>query len=88
MPGKAAVTVTLPVQTSSPAAAAAPHKSFPFVIKKIMDIPPPNILEEGDDGKTPTMPSPQNWSSAFRFVAAPCHSLVTKPFEMCNNNLV
>ncbi|XP_029014546.2 LOW QUALITY PROTEIN: TEF transcription factor, PAR bZIP family member b [Betta splendens] len=28
---------------------AAPQKSFPFVIKKIMDIPPPNILEEGDD---------------------------------------
>uniref|UniRef100_A0A8C5G7B6 TEF transcription factor, PAR bZIP family member b n=1 Tax=Gouania willdenowi TaxID=441366 RepID=A0A8C5G7B6_GOUWI len=25
--------------------------SFPFVLKKIMDIPPPNILEEGDDEK-------------------------------------
>jgi len=25
------------------------QKSFPFVLKKIMDIPPPNILEEGDD---------------------------------------
>ncbi|XP_015243415.1 PREDICTED: thyrotroph embryonic factor isoform X1 [Cyprinodon variegatus] len=42
MPGKAAVSVALP-------AAAAPHKSYPFVLKKIMDIPPPNILEEGDD---------------------------------------
>uniref|UniRef100_A0A3Q2PXZ6 TEF transcription factor, PAR bZIP family member b n=1 Tax=Fundulus heteroclitus TaxID=8078 RepID=A0A3Q2PXZ6_FUNHE len=45
MPGNAAVTVALP------AAAAAPQKSYPFVLKKIMDIPPPNILEEGDDGK-------------------------------------
>ncbi|XP_012708423.1 TEF transcription factor, PAR bZIP family member b isoform X1 [Fundulus heteroclitus] len=43
MPGNAAVTVALP------AAAAAPQKSYPFVLKKIMDIPPPNILEEGDD---------------------------------------
>lgn len=46
MPGKAEVTVALP-------AAAAPQKSYPFVLKKIMDIPPPNILEEGDDGKLP-----------------------------------
>lgn len=30
---------------------SGPQKSFPFVLKKIMDIPPPNILEEGDDGK-------------------------------------
>lgn len=44
MPGKAAVTVALP-------GAAAPQKSYPFVLKKIMDIPPPNILEDGDDGK-------------------------------------
>uniref|UniRef100_A0A3Q3VWM8 BZIP domain-containing protein n=1 Tax=Mola mola TaxID=94237 RepID=A0A3Q3VWM8_MOLML len=36
MPGKAAVT-------------EAPQKSCPFVLKKMMDIPPPNILEEGDD---------------------------------------
>uniref|UniRef100_A0A3B3XKS5 BZIP domain-containing protein n=1 Tax=Poecilia mexicana TaxID=48701 RepID=A0A3B3XKS5_9TELE len=44
MPGKAEVAVALP-------AAAAPQKSYPFVLKKIMDIPPPNILDEGDDGK-------------------------------------
>uniref|UniRef100_A0A3B3VT27 TEF transcription factor, PAR bZIP family member b n=1 Tax=Poecilia latipinna TaxID=48699 RepID=A0A3B3VT27_9TELE len=31
--------------------APAPQKSYPFVLKKIMDIPPPNILDEGDDGK-------------------------------------
>uniref|UniRef100_A0A3P9PWF2 TEF transcription factor, PAR bZIP family member b n=1 Tax=Poecilia reticulata TaxID=8081 RepID=A0A3P9PWF2_POERE len=42
MPGKAEVAVALP-------AAAAPPKSYPFVLKKIMDIPPPNILDEGDD---------------------------------------
>ncbi|XP_027897496.1 TEF transcription factor, PAR bZIP family member b isoform X2 [Xiphophorus couchianus] len=42
MPGKAEVAVALP-------AAAAPQESYPFVLKKIMDIPPPNILEEGDD---------------------------------------
>uniref|UniRef100_A0A096M272 TEF transcription factor, PAR bZIP family member b n=1 Tax=Poecilia formosa TaxID=48698 RepID=A0A096M272_POEFO len=42
MPGKAEVAVALP-------AAAAPQKSYPFVLKKIMDIPPPNILDEGDD---------------------------------------
>ncbi|XP_061604411.1 TEF transcription factor, PAR bZIP family member b [Phyllopteryx taeniolatus] len=47
MPGKAAVAVSLqPDTTVDP---AAKNKSFPFVIKKIMDIPPPNILEEGDD---------------------------------------
>ncbi|XP_077414872.1 TEF transcription factor, PAR bZIP family member b isoform X3 [Vanacampus margaritifer] len=44
---KAAVAVALlPDITVDP---AAKQKSFPFVIKKIMDIPPPNILEEGDD---------------------------------------
>ncbi|XP_036944681.1 TEF transcription factor, PAR bZIP family member b isoform X2 [Acanthopagrus latus] len=47
MPGKAVVTVAL--QPSGNDATAAPQKSFPFVLKKIMDIPPPNILEEGDD---------------------------------------
>lgn len=49
MPGKAAMAVEL--QPSDNAAAAAPQKSFPFVLKKIMDIPPPNILEEGEDGE-------------------------------------
>ncbi|XP_056262966.1 TEF transcription factor, PAR bZIP family member b [Pseudoliparis swirei] len=47
MPGKAAVTVAL--QSGDKVAPTAPRKSFPFVLKKIMDIPPPNILEEGDD---------------------------------------
>lgn len=49
MPGKAAVPAAL--QPSGNAVPAAPQKSFPFVLKKIMDIPPPIILEEGDDGK-------------------------------------
>lgn len=48
MPGKAAVTVAL--QPSGDATPAAPQKSCPFVLKKVMDIPPPNILEEGEDG--------------------------------------
>ncbi|XP_076006236.1 TEF transcription factor, PAR bZIP family member b isoform X2 [Genypterus blacodes] len=48
MPGKTAVAVAL-LQPSAKDAKATPHKSFPFVLKKIMDIPPPNILEEGDD---------------------------------------
>ncbi|KAK7939401.1 hypothetical protein WMY93_002727 [Mugilogobius chulae] len=47
MPGKAAVTVA--IKPSSPASTAGSQKSFPFALKKIMDIPPPNILEEGDD---------------------------------------
>lgn len=47
MSGKAAVTGALQPNSG----AAAPQKSCPFVLKKIMDIPPPNILEEGDDGK-------------------------------------
>lgn len=47
MAGKAAVTAALQPTTVK----AAPQKAFPFVLKKIMDIPPPNILEEGDDGK-------------------------------------
>ncbi|XP_029293510.1 TEF transcription factor, PAR bZIP family member b isoform X1 [Cottoperca gobio] len=47
MSGKAAVTVVL--KPSGNESTAAPQKSFPFVLKKIMDIPPPNILEEGDD---------------------------------------
>lgn len=45
MPGKA--TIALAIQQST----AGPQKPVPFVLKKIMDIPPPNILEEGDDGK-------------------------------------
>lgn len=53
MSGKAAVTVAL--QPNGTAAATASEKSCPFVLKKIMDIPPPNILEEGDDGKTKTL---------------------------------
>lgn len=54
MSGKAAVAVGLQPGGNANVAAAAPQKSFPFVLKKIMDIPPPNILEEGDDGKTET----------------------------------
>lgn len=50
MPGKAAVTLAL--QPGGAVATATPQKSFPFVLKKIMDIPPPNILAEGEDGKT------------------------------------
>lgn len=49
MPGKAAVALAL--QPSLSVAPSAPQNSFPFVLKKIMDIPPPNILEEGDEGK-------------------------------------
>lgn len=49
MPGEAAVEVVL--EASDTVIRAAPLKSFPFVIKKIMDIPPPNILDEGEDGK-------------------------------------
>ena len=45
MAEKATVDGTLELKCS-------PQKSFPFVLKKIMDIPPPNILDEGDDGKT------------------------------------
>ncbi|XP_051243453.1 LOW QUALITY PROTEIN: TEF transcription factor, PAR bZIP family member b [Dicentrarchus labrax] len=48
MPGKAAVTVALQ-PSGKGVITAAPQKSFPFALKKIMDIPPPNILEEGDD---------------------------------------
>ncbi|TDH02636.1 hypothetical protein EPR50_G00154660 [Perca flavescens] len=47
MSGKAAVTVAL--KPSGNVVKADPQKSYPFVLKKIMDIPPPNILEEGDD---------------------------------------
>uniref|UniRef100_A0A3P9KF07 Thyrotroph embryonic factor n=1 Tax=Oryzias latipes TaxID=8090 RepID=A0A3P9KF07_ORYLA len=47
MPGKAAVTLAL--QPGGTVATATPQKSFPFVLKKIMDIPPPNILAEGED---------------------------------------
>lgn len=47
MPGKAAVTVA--IKAGGNTVTTAPQKSFPFVLKKIMDIPPPNILEEGDD---------------------------------------
>lgn len=50
MPGKAAVTVSLQPSDNA-ATTAASQKSCPFVLKKIMEIPPPNILEEGDDGK-------------------------------------
>lgn len=47
MPGKAAVTVAM--KPGGNTVTTTPQKSFPFVLKKIMDIPPPNILEEGDD---------------------------------------
>lgn len=40
MPGQALVTVAI-----------GPQKSSGFVLKKIMNIPPPNILEDQDDGK-------------------------------------
>lgn len=50
MSAKAAVTVAL--QPKGNASPTASEKSGSFVLKKIMDIPPPNILEEGDDGKT------------------------------------
>lgn len=50
MSGKAAVTVAL--QPGGDAVTTASEKSGPFVLKKIMALPPPNILEEGDDGKT------------------------------------
>ncbi|MEQ2164723.1 hypothetical protein GOODEAATRI_009684 [Goodea atripinnis] len=59
MPGKAAVTVPLP-------AAAAPQKSCPFVLKKIMDIPPPNILEEGDDGVSASL-TPAIWEKTIPY---------------------
>ncbi|XP_067427166.1 TEF transcription factor, PAR bZIP family member b isoform X1 [Thunnus thynnus] len=49
MSGKTAVAVGLQPGSNDNVAAEAPQKSFPFVLKKIMDIPPPNILEEGDD---------------------------------------
>ena len=66
MPGKAAVTVALQ-PSGNVSATAAPQKSFPFVLKKIMDIPPPNILEEGDDGKI-TVPK-----TSARFPVCLCH---------------
>lgn len=53
MSDKAAVSVAL--QPNGNAATTVSEKSCPFVLKKIMDIPPPNILEEGDDGKTNTL---------------------------------
>lgn len=56
MPGKAAVTVAL--QPDGDAAPTSPQKSCPFVLKKVMDLPPPNILEEGDDGKGTAPPEP------------------------------
>lgn len=52
MSGKTAVTAAL--KPSGNVVKADPQKSYPFVLKKIMDIPPPNILEEGDDGKIRT----------------------------------
>ncbi|XP_023670339.1 TEF transcription factor, PAR bZIP family member a isoform X1 [Paramormyrops kingsleyae] len=44
MPGESTVTVSLESVSSPPS-------SFPVVLKKIMEIPPPNILEDGDDEK-------------------------------------
>lgn len=63
MPGKAAVTAAL--KSSANAVTATPQKSFPFVLKKIMDIPPPNILEEGDDGKIKNANTSAQYSSVF-----------------------
>ncbi|KAL2100701.1 hypothetical protein ACEWY4_002462 [Coilia grayii] len=42
MPGEATITLTLAPNSGQ-------AKPFPFVLKKVMDIPPPNILDEGDD---------------------------------------
>lgn len=63
MPGKAAVTVAL--QPDGDAAPTAPQKSCPFVLKKVMDLPPPNILEEGDDGKGTAPPEPSKIRHEF-----------------------
>ncbi|XP_036408224.1 TEF transcription factor, PAR bZIP family member b [Megalops cyprinoides] len=44
----------MPVETTTtvaPEPRSDAQRSFPFVLKKIMDIPPPNILEDGDDEK-------------------------------------
>ncbi|KAJ8251604.1 hypothetical protein GJAV_G00223130 [Gymnothorax javanicus] len=40
-----------PTMTLAPEPRSNPQRSFPFVLKKIMDIPPPNILEDCDDEK-------------------------------------
>ncbi|XP_034047101.1 TEF transcription factor, PAR bZIP family member b [Thalassophryne amazonica] len=40
---------TVALQTGASDVKADPHKSFSFALKTIMDIPPPIILEEGDD---------------------------------------
>lgn len=40
MPGQESVNMTV-----------GPQKSSAFVLKKIMNIPPPNILQDQDDGK-------------------------------------
>lgn len=45
MPEESTVTVSLE-------SVSGPPSSFPVVLKKIMEIPPPNILEDGDDGKS------------------------------------
>lgn len=50
MPGKDAVSVVK--QPGDNVVPAASQKTFPFALKKVMDIPPPNILEEGEDGKS------------------------------------
>lgn len=68
MPGKAAVTVAL--QPDGDAAPTAPPKSCPFVLKKVMDIPPPNILEEGDDGKGAPRRTARAFGSPPRVLAA------------------
>ncbi|XP_048871835.1 TEF transcription factor, PAR bZIP family member a isoform X2 [Brienomyrus brachyistius] len=44
MPGESTVTVSLE-------SVSGPPSSFPVVLKKMMEIPPPNILEDGDDEK-------------------------------------
>ncbi|KAJ8345715.1 hypothetical protein SKAU_G00299080 [Synaphobranchus kaupii] len=46
MPVESTLTIAVAPEPSS-----SPQRSFPFVLKKIMDIPPPNILEDGDDEK-------------------------------------
>lgn len=41
--------------------AGEPPSSFPVVLKKIMEMPPPNILD-GDDGKRTTLAEQREWT--------------------------
>lgn len=80
MPGKASVTVAVAVKPSSPPSTACPPKSFPFALKKIMDIPPPNILDEGDDGKiSPLSKKKKKQFCCLRFVHCAADKLLFNP---------